>query len=246
MNQAWLRFYEELNDFLPAAKKKQLFPHSFTGNPSVKDMIESLGVPHPEVDMILMNGESVDFSRKVIDGDQISVYPVFESMDISAVQHLRGAPLRHVRIILDVHLGKLARYMRLLGFDSAYDTGYSDNEIVDKSLKEKRIILTRDKILLRNRRITHGYWIRATDPKQQLSEVVSRLDLSNLMQPFTRCMECNSTIIPVEKEEIADSLPLKTREFYNDFRICPGCSRIYWEGSHYEKMRAFVNSFYVH
>lgn len=242
MNQASLRFYEELNDFLPAARKKQFFTHSFKENPSVKDMIESLGVPHVEVDMILVNGESVGFGYKVSDGDHISVYPVFESLDITGIQHLRKEPLREIKFIPDVHLGKLVKFLRMAGFDTVYDSSYDDNEIIDISLSEKRIILTRDKILLRNRKITHGYWVRSTNPRIQMNEILSRFDLRERMHPFTRCIECNSLIMDVPKETISERLPAKTKKYYDIFKICPGCGRIYWEGSHYEKMKAFTDS----
>jgi uncharacterized protein with PIN domain len=246
MKQVWFRFYEELNDFLPASRKKQSFAHTFEGNPSVKDMIESLGVPHTEVDIILVNGISVDFSCKVSDGDIISVYPVFESLDVANVQRLREKPLRDVKFILDVHLGKLAKYLRLLGFDSLYETTFSDEEIISRSVEGKRIILTRDKILLRNRRVTHGYWIRSDDPGSQVKEVINRLDLRKKIETFTRCLECNSLIELVSRESIEDRLPPKTRQYYNEFFICPGCGRIYWKGSHYERMKEFAESIKGH
>lgn len=242
MQQAWFRFYEELNDFLPAFRKKQSFSHAFEGNPSVKDIIESFGVPHTEIDMILVNGVSVNFSYRVKDEDRVSVYPVFESLDVTNIQHLREKPLREVRFILDVHLGKLAKYMRLLGFDSLYETTFPDEEIIRRSAEEKRIILTRDKILLRNNKVTHGYWVRSDDPELQVREVVERLDLRGKIATFTRCLECNSLIEPVGRESIEDRLPLKTKQYYNEFFICPGCSRIYWKGSHYERMKTFAES----
>lgn len=241
MNRASFRFYEELNDFLPAVRKKQDFSLEFQGNPSVKDIIESLGVPHPEVDLILINGESAEFSKKVYDGDMVSVYPVFESMDIAGVQRLRKEPLRETRFSLDVHLGKLLKYLRLLGFDAILDKDLDDKEIIEKAVQENRIILTRDKLLLRNKLVTHGYWIRSTSPQLQTVEVVRKFDLRGMMKPFTRCLECNSILEPVEKEEIEDKIPPRTRMFYNDFRICHGCDRIYWEGSHYQRMIGFVN-----
>lgn len=240
MSTAWFRFYEELNDFLPESRRKVEFHHQFDGNPSVKDIIESLGVPHPEIDLILVNGESSCFSRKISDGDRISVYPVFESFDISGVQRLRREPLRDTRFILDVHLGKLAKYLRLFGFDSVLDKDLDDKGIIEKALQEKRIILTRDKLLLRNKLVTHGYWIRSTVPQLQAKEVVRRFHLAGIMKPLSRCLECNTFIEPVEKEEIIDRIPQKTRMYYNDFRICRGCNRIYWEGSHYEKMKEFI------
>jgi uncharacterized protein with PIN domain len=242
MQQAWFRFYEELNDFLPAFRKKQSFLHVFEGTPSVKDVIESFGVPHSEIDIILVNGVSVDFSYKVRDADSISVYPVFESIDVKDIQHLREKPLRDVKFILDVHLGKLAKYLRLLGFDSLYETTFSDYEIVERSLQDKRVILTRDKILLRNKKVTHGFWIRSDDPVSQVREVIERLDLSKKIEPFTRCLECNSLIKPVEKEAIENRLPPKTKLYYNEFFICMSCSRIYWKGSHYGRMKKFTES----
>lgn len=232
-----LRFYEELNDFLPAAKKKQSFSCSFMGNPSVKDIIESFGVPHSEIDLILVNGKSVNFKYKLVNEDQISVYPVFESIDISDVIHLRSKPLRVTRFISDVHLGKLVKYLRLCGFDTYYDKTISDNDIIGISVSDKRIILTRDKGLLKNNRVTHGYWIRSTRPAEQIQEVINRFDLRRSMQPFTLCMECNGILDDVPKKEIVDHLPPKTRKYYSEFKKCQGCDRIYWEGSHYEKMK---------
>lgn len=237
MNLAWFRFYEELNDFLPSSRKKRSFPYSFHGNPSVKDAIESIGVPHVEVDLVLVNGFSVNFSQKLNNEDNVSVYPVFESFDISEVTHLRQKPLRETKFILDVHLGRMARYLRLLGFDTIYETGYNDDEIITISLMEKRIILTRDRGLLKNNKVTHGYWIRSQHAYEQLKEVINRFDLRSAAKPFTRCMECNSLLKDVKKEDISSHLPERTRRYYDVFKSCSGCGRIYWEGSHYEKMK---------
>src|SRR5262249_47787352 len=155
------RFYEELNDFLPLEKKKNSFLYSFSETASIKDIIESLGVPHTEVDLIVVNGESVDFSRQLTQGDHVSIYPVFEAFDISPIIKLRPAPLRNTRFILDVHLGKLARYLRLLGFDTFYETHCDDAQIISIAKNEHRIILTRDVGILKNKQVTHGHWMRA-------------------------------------------------------------------------------------
>lgn len=240
MNSASIRFYEELNDFLPKDKKKTTFSCTFYGNPSVKDLIESLGVPHAEVDLILVNSKSVDFNHKVNDEDDISVYPVFESLDISDATHLHEKPLRVIKFILDEHLGKLAKYLRLCGFDTILCTGHEDREIINISLTEKRIILTRDRQLLKNKKVTHGYWIRSDSVREQIIEVFGRLDLKDMTQPFIRCIECNTLLLSVTKEEIQERLLPGTRKYYNEFRKCPGCDRIYWEGSHYEKMKDFI------
>lgn len=244
--RAWFRFYEELNDFLPSSRRKVAFPLTIKGTQTVKDAIEGCGVPHVEVDLILVNGKSVDFSYRLKNSDQVSVYPAFETLDIKDVTHLREKPLREPAFILDVHLGKLARYLRLCGFDSLYRTDYEDIEIINIAAQEKRIILTRDKKLLANKKVTHGVWIRSQKPAEQFREVFDRLDLGSRVNPFTRCMGCNSLLAEVNKEEISDRLHPGTRKHYNAFSICTGCGKIYWEGSHYEKMKQVVKNFTGH
>ena len=241
MKTAYFRFYEELNDFLPEEKRKTRFEHKFIDRTSVKDMIESLGVPHTEVDLILVNGSSVDFSFIVNDQDDISVYPIFESLDISDVQHLRAKPLRNPRFILDVHLGTLARYLRMIGFDSKYKNDFNDDEIVDISLNDKRTILTRNKGILKRNNVTHGYWIRNEDPELQLKEVVGRFDLIKQMHEFERCLECNSKLEKIDKEKIIGRLPLKVKERQNDFWYCKTCDKIYWQGTHFERMKKIIH-----
>ena len=184
---AQFRFYEELNDFLAPALRKCEFPYAFTGTPSVKDAIEAIGVPHTEVDLVLVDGESVDFTRRLTGSERVAVYPVFERLDIAPVTRLRARPLRRTRFVLDVHLGKLARYLRLLGFDALYRTDYDDATIIRLSLDEQRIILTRDRGVLKHAAVTHGYWVRSTVPRQQLGEVVRVFDLGSNSRPFTRC-----------------------------------------------------------
>lgn len=242
MANAWFRFYEELNDFLPSSKKKISFMYSFTGNPAVKDAIEAIGIPHVEVDLILANGRPVDFSYKLKDEDQISVYPVFESLDISDITALHKKPLRITRFIADVHLGRLAKNLRLCGFDIFFDKDLPDSQIIKISLSEKRIILTRDKGLLRNKEVTHGYWIRSTNPDEQVREVIRRFDLKKSLKLFTRCLECNEILKAVDVKEVASRLFPGTLQYYDEFRICPGCNRIYWNGSHYERMLKRINN----
>ena len=240
--QVLFRFYEELNDFLPGNRKKVRFPYTFNGNPSVKDAIESMGVPHVEVDMILVNGISVGFNYKIRNGDEISVYPVFESLDIIDVQRLRPGPLRIPRFILDVHLGRLAKYMRLCGLDTSYEEALTDREIVNISVLQKRIILTRDRALLKAKDVTHGHWIRSSKPVEQLKEVVNSFDLKSSFHPFARCLECNGVLIVVPREEVDNRLPERTKKYFTEFWRCPECNRIYWEGSHYERMKKFLKS----
>ena len=208
----------------------------------MKDIIESLGVPHTEVDLILVNGRSVGFSFKPGEGDQISVYPVFESLDITEVTHLRQKPLRTVKFIADVHLGKLVRYLRLLGFDTLFNSDFDDHEIIDISVSEKRIILTRDRQLLKHRRISHGYWIRSSDTREQIREVIQRFDLGNNLKTFTRCMDCNGLLSEISKDDVSADLPPRTRQYYQLFRRCESCGKIYWEGSHYENMKKEIRN----
>ncbi len=240
MAQAEFRFYAELNDFLPEARRYVPFVHHFHARASVKDMIESLGVPHTEIDLILVNGESVDFSYIVQDGDHISVYPVFESFDITPVLRVRPRPLREPRFVLDTHLGKLAAYLRMMGFDALYRNDYEDAELACISRDERRTLLTRDRGLLKRSMVTHGYCVRSTHPRQQIIEVLRRFDLLRMVEPFKRCIRCNGPLEPVDKMAIADRLPPRTRRYYDTFRICRDCGQIYWRGSHYERMQRFI------
>lgn len=242
MGTSSFRFYEELNDFLPPARRKREFRHSFKGHPSVKDTIESLGVPHTEVDLILIDGVSVSFGRQLFGGERVSVYPVFEALDISPVTRLRPEPLRRPSFVLDVHVGRLAGYLRLLGFDALYRNDYDDTEIIRLSLAEHRIILTRDLGILKNRIVTHGYWLRSQRPLEQLREVLGRFDLRRAARPFTRCPVCNAPLERVAKATIESLLPEKTRELYEEFSRCTACGKIYWKGAHYEKLVELVKS----
>jgi uncharacterized protein with PIN domain len=242
MHKISFRFYEELSDFLPEEKHKVRFTHNYVDRASVKDVIESLGVPHTEVDLILVNSKSVGFDYLINDGDDISVYPVFESLDITNVQHLRPKPLREPKFIADVHLGKLTRYLRMMGFDVFYKNDFDDNEIVNFSLTEPRAILTRDRGILKRSEVTHGYWVRSTKIKEQVIEVIKRFDLKNLIKEFSRCIECNSVLKLISKNEIMDDLPPKVLKSQADFSRCSGCKKYFWKGTHHQKMLSFIQS----
>lgn len=237
-----IRFYEELNDFLPPDRRKRSFGYSFKQAGSIKDLIEALGVPHTEIDLVLVNGGSVDFNYHIRDGDQISVYPVFESLDISPIVRLRPRPLRDPRFVLDTHLGRLAAYLRLLGFDTLYRNNYDDATLAGISAKEQRILLTCDRQLLMRKQITHGYYVRERQPRKQLLEVLSRFDLFTAQRPFTRCMHCNGFIEPVNKDTIIELLLPHTRAHYNNFWQCNHCKKIYWKGSHYQRMQQLIST----
>jgi uncharacterized protein len=240
MPTAFFRFYAELNDLLAPHRRFVTFAHPCDGRSTVKDMIESLGVPHTEVDLILVNGESVDFSRRVQSGDRVSVYPVFEAIDISPVAHVRPGPLRQTRFVLDGHLGRLAAYLRMLGFDTVYQNHWRDQDLARISRDEHRILLTRDVGVLKRSAVTHGHWMRETRPRLQLAEVVERFDLYGSMASFTRCLRCNTLLERVEKESIAARLDERTRNLHTDFYTCRTCGRIYWKGSHYERMQRLI------
>lgn len=236
-NQVELRFYEELNDFLPVENRKRSYCIALDRNTSVKDLIESQGVPHTEIELILVNGEAVGFDYLVMAGDRIAVYPVFESMDVQTLVKLRESPLRVTRFVLDCHLGRLARYLRQFGFDTLYENNYKDAELAEISAQQKRILLTRDRDLLKRKIISHGYFVRATRPLEQFHEVMRRFDLYQRIEPFGRCTRCNGEVIAVNKADIVDLLKPNTRRHYQNFWQCRECRQIYWEGSHFEHMQ---------
>jgi uncharacterized protein with PIN domain len=241
-HQATFRFYAELTDFLTSEADSGRVVRTFNESPSVKDQIEACGVPHTEVDLILANGESVDFGYRLNHGDAVSVYPVFESFDISKVSRVRPEPLREPRFVVDINLGRLARLLRLLGFDARSDGALDDEDLVEISVRQHRILLTKDRNLLKRAAVTHGYFVRSVQPEDQISEVVRRFDLEDMIAPFGRCMECNGLVEKVEKAEIEHLLEPLTRRHFSEFRQCPVCERIYWQGSHYEHLVAMVNA----
>lgn len=237
---ATFRFYAELNDLLPISARQRDLPYDFRGHPSVKDAIESLGVPHTEVELIVVNGTSVDFVYRMQDGDRVAVYPMIESLDITPIIRLRDKPLRDTRFVVDVHLGTLARRLRLLGFDTLYRNDYRDPEIIAIAMRERRIVLTRDRGILRNRCVTHGYLVRSTNPTEQLREVLERFDLREQLSPFTRCLRCNGGISPVARERIEHLLEPLTKGHHDEFYRCSDCGHVYWKGSHYQRLLAVV------
>jgi uncharacterized protein with PIN domain len=233
---AILRFYEELNDFLPAEARKRDLQVDIDRSRSVKDAIESLGVPHTEVDLIVVDGRSVDFAHLLRGGERVAVYPMFEAFDIAPLVRLRPRPLRDPRFVADVHQAKLARHLRMAGFDTQWSNDWDDDEIVRRSGADRRTILTRDKGMLRRRDVQRGYFVRATESEAQLAEVVRGLQLESLLAPFTRCRECNTPLEGVAKEVVIERLPEQVRKLYDRFKRCPGCARVYWEGTHFDRM----------
>lgn len=232
MATAAIRFYAELNDFLPPARRQCTSLHHFNGRVSIKDMLESLGVPHTEIALILINGAPADFDRIVPDGCRVAVYPPFRSLDIATLGSLQPPLPAEPRFVVDVHLGRLASTLRLLGFDTLLPADHADDQLAAIAAAEGRILLTRDQGLLKRRIVTWGYWVRSTNPRTQIFEVVRRFDLAGRLRPFQRCAHCNTPLQPVDKAAILDRLAPNTRLYYDSFQRCPLCDRLYWRGSH--------------
>jgi uncharacterized protein with PIN domain len=221
-------FIGELNDFLPHHRKNITFNLEFEPHQSLKHLIESIGVPHTEFGQVLVNGLVADPVTRMREGDQVIVYP--------ANYLLEGGPC----FILDNHLGQLATYLRMLGFDSLYRNDYQDEELTQVASEERRVLLTRDRRLLMRKAIKHGYCLHSTDPRQQAGEVLRRFKLFRQVKPFQRCLRCNSPLKWVNKEEIIDRLEPLTKIYFDEFRICPACEQIYWKGSHYGHMLEMI------
>ncbi len=236
-----VRFYEELNDFLPSHLSKKTLTKEILLPTSVKDLIESFGIPHTEVDLILVNGKSVSFDHKIADQDHVSVYPVFESLDISPIKRLQTKPLRNPCFFTEKYLWKLTRQLRLLGLNVFYDVTLANKEILENIVVNKWILLTRSANQLKHAAITRGYCIRSDQPFQQTVEVIKRFDLRKQLKPFTRCMLCNGNIINASKQEIEKRLESITLSYYHEFSKCADCAKVYWKGSHYFKLQTFVD-----
>lgn len=234
-------FYAELNDFLPRHQKQVRISHCFEERASIKDMIEALGVPHPEVDCIEVNGEYVNFSYIVQDGDTINVYPISARNIAKPSIFILPKPLSVTRFVLDIHLGKLATSLRLLGFDTLYRNDYEDEELANISYSQTRILLTRDRGLLMRSLVTYGYYVRNTNPQQQILEVLRRFDLFELVSPFQRCLRCNGLLEPVNKQAVIEQVPETVRSQIDEFNRCQECGQIYWKGSHYERLQQFID-----
>lgn len=188
MVTANFRFYAELNEFLAPGRRRHAFDSPCAQSATVKHMIEALGVPHTEVELVLVNGESVGFGLMLEEGDRVAVYPKFETFDVSPLLRVRDTPLRITRFVADAHLGGLARLLRMAGFDTLYDNNFGDSEIAAIAAQQGRIVLTRDRDLLKRRSITHGCYLHAQKPAQQLRELFERLDLARSVRPFSLCL----------------------------------------------------------
>lgn len=207
---------------------------------SVKDLIESLGVPHTEVEYIIANGASVGFDYIVNGQEFLEVVPAGVVAPVPQARPVRPPVTGEKRFVLDTHLGKLSVYLRLLGFDTLYRNDYGDDTLAAVAVSERRILLSRDRGLLKRGIVEYGYYPRETAPDLQAREVLRRYDIAGEIEPFRRCIRCNGLTSPVSKADVLDRLEPKTRKYYDEFRQCESCGRIYWKGSHYGRMRELI------
>ena len=241
MAQIKIHFYHSLNDFIAPALSATEIIHNFDRKTSVKDMIESFNVPHPEVELILVNGVAVNFNYIVQDKDSIQVYPADGSPEVKRLLPHRMEVSRPPVFVVDSNLGKLARYLRLLGFDCLYRNDFDDTTVATIASEQQRIVLTRDRSLLQRRIITYGYFVRANLPKIQTQEVMKRFNLYSLIKPLTRCTHCNGKLMETGKQQIEHCLEPLTRKYYEKFLVCPECSQIYWQGGHYVRIKCLID-----
>lgn len=241
MAQATFCFFADLQDFLPPDKRQPQISCFFNPPQSVKHLIEALGPPHSEVEAIFANDRPVDFSYQVQDGDEVRVYPWHELPQGVQIVPLRPLPPSPARFVLDIHLGQLARYLRLLGFDTLYpDQNHNDADLATLAAQQGRILLTRDRGLLKRSKVVHGYCLPSRNPREQVTAVLRRYQLFNQIQPLPRCLRCNGILRPVAKAEILHRLEPKTQKYYETFHLCTACDQVYWQGSHYPAMQRFV------
>ena len=243
MGQIRYHFYNELNDFIKPALRNIENTHDLNRKASVKDIIESLGVPHTEVALILVNNVSVNLTYIVQHADTIRVYPSSACSEMQQLQPLRPKLSQTPKFVVDVNLGRLARYLRLLGFDCLYRNDYHDDRITKIASEDNRIVLTRDRALLLRKLIYYGYFVRATTPKVQVKEVLKQFNLFFLIAPLARCTRCNGSLKKTEKHIIEHRLEPLTKQHYHDFLICTACNQIYWRGSHYAHAMDLINEF---
>lgn len=238
MGTVIVRCHGELNDFLPRDRRERDVALPCAGHETAKSVVEALGVPHPEVDALLANGAPVGFGHQVRPGERIDAYGAAAGV---AALPLRP-PLERLRFVLDAHLGRLAAYLRMLGFDTLYRNDYDDAELARLAGDERRVLLTRDIGLLKRGAVVYGYFVRATDPALQLPEVTRRFGARDAVASFQRCIRCNGLTEPVEKGRIEHLLEPKTRLYYDEFHQCRDCGQIYWRGSHYQRMRQTIEA----
>ncbi len=216
--------------------KKIIYP--VIRSSSIKDIIESLGIPHTEIGGLILNSKKIYFDYILHPTDNIHVYPHIKP--IRPDNYLFSQPIQKYRFLVDVNVGRLAKLLRILGYDCAYDPYWDDEFLAQKAYEEKRILLSRDIQLLKRKKVLWGKLILNEDPKSQLKEVIDHFGLKIYYRPFSRCLVCNTELKPVRKKQIFHKLEPKTKRYFNQFALCPKCKKIYWAGSHVEKMEAMI------
>lgn len=235
-----LQFFGDLNDFLPAERREKAFACPLKGTPTIKHVVEAHGVPHTEIGCILVNGSPVEAGYLVRPGDRIEVFPPRFSGDNQPGGAPSPLPGLEARFVLDNHLGRLATYLRMLGFDVLYRNDFQDEDLVRIASQERRILLSRDRRLLMRKAVLYGCCLRSLEPEAQVVEVLRRFALFEKIAPFRRCLRCNHPLQPVTKQAVLSRLEPLTRLYYDEFHLCPACDRIYWKGSHYERMLRLI------
>jgi uncharacterized protein with PIN domain len=230
-----LRFHGDLNIFLGSKAVDAVIERQLAEKTSIKDVIESCGVPHPEIDLILVDKQTVGFDHTLANDTEVELFPVENRVTVHTEKRLQTVGI--ARFVVDGHLGGLMRNLRLLGFDVAYRQNADDRQLLEVMVHENRALLTRDRRLLMHAIVQHGYWPRSQNADEQTIEVVRRFDLSELIAPFTRCLRCNAPLEAAAKADIIDELEPLTKIYYDQFRRCPDCKQIYWSGSHFPKLQ---------
>jgi len=234
-------FHNYLREMLTeAVGSEPSFLYHLDRQASIKDAIEALGVPHPLIDKLTVNNTEVGFDYILRDKDKVEATPLTPPVNPFVPTILRPEPLDRIAFIADVNVGKLALHLRTLGFDTVYENDTREGKLAGIAQAQKRILLTRDISLLKRKIVMHGYLPRSQDPTRQLIEIVRLYDLSSMIKPLSRCIPCNGLLVPVNKESILPRLEPLTRKYYDSFTMCEQCQKIYWPGSHQEKIVAFI------
>lgn len=242
MNSATFWFDDALHLFLPRRQRHKIVIKTFSWRGSIKDMIESMGVPHCEINLLVVNGRSVYFDYIVRDGDDIAVYADDAHVELKRKRELRPPlDVHDIRFVLDAHLGRLAAYLRMLGFDTLYRNDFDDEELALISATENRVLLTRDVGLLKRGIVTYGYFVREVRPQRRLREIIVRYNLSQAIIPFKYCMKCNGELVRADKADVIEHVSADTASFYDEFHLCQDCKQVYWKGPHYHKMVSFID-----
>ena len=233
-----LHFDGGLQPLLPRRYRgKGRVDYPLTRRASIKDIIESLHVPHTEIFTITTGGRELSFSHIPGAGEKISLQSFPDGVDVTRPTFLRPTPLPNVVFSVDINVGRLARLLRMAGVDTWYDPQLTEKELATRSAAHGRILLSRNRDLLQRKCITWGRLVRAEIPEQQLAEIIALYGLHRHIAPFSRCLECNALLQPVDKSAILDRLEPLTRKYYHSFKRCPDCNRIYWQGSHHRRMQ---------